>query len=367
MQCKHFGVCGGCTLPGVPYAEQLAKKRKDLSRLLRMDVPPLIPSPSESGFRTKVSFVFANAVMGHYALKSQRVIPIDECPVHHERGNRIAFALESVFARFASSGGPGSIRALLRHVIIRTTRDGREATAMLVVARNDKALRAPVRKFLASKDKPDGFFVNIHPERGPYMVGDETIKIEGRSHVKEVVAGVSYLVSPTAFFQTNVGAAAALVKIVLEEVGTAKQVLDLYCGSGLFSLQMAKAGAMVTAVEDNRQAITDAEANVRLNRLPPGQVRFLAARVEDALARMGKNAWDVVVLDPPRQGCPPTVLEAIFEQLRPARVVYVSCNPDALAEELPVILKTGYRVTRVQPVDMFPHTDHIETVMAFAR
>ncbi len=219
MHCKHFGVCGGCTLPGVPYDEQLAKKRKDLSRLLRMDVPPLVPSPSESGFRSKVSFVFANAVMGHYALKSQRVIPIEECPVHHERGNRIAFALESVFARFARSGGPGSIRALLRHVIIRTTQDGREATAMLVVARNDKALRAPVRKFLASAERPDGFFLNIHDRPGPYMVGDETIKIEGRSHVKEVVAGMSYLVSPAAFFQTNVGAAAELVKIVLEEIG----------------------------------------------------------------------------------------------------------------------------------------------------
>ena len=299
MRCKHFGVCGGCTLPGVPYDEQLAKKRKDLSRLLRMDVPPLVPSPSESGFRSKVSFVFANAVMGHYALKSQRVIPIDECPVHHERGNRIAFALESVFARFAHSGGPGSIRALLRHVIVRTTQDGREATAMLVVARNDKALRAPVKKFLASAERPDGFFVNIHDKPGPYMVGEETIKIEGRSHVKEVVAGVSYLVSPTTFFQTNVGAAAELVKIVLEEIdkpkGLSPRVLDLYCGSGLFSLQLAKTGARVTAVEENRQAIADAEANVRLNRLPAGQIRFVAGRVEDSLARLARDAWDVVV------------------------------------------------------------------------
>lgn len=378
MHCKHFGVCGGCTLPGVPYDEQLAKKRKDLSRLLRMDVPPLVPSPSESGFRSKVSFVFANAVMGHYALKSQRVIPIEECPVHHERGNRIAFALESVFARFARSGGPGSIRALLRHVIIRTTQDGREATAMLVVARNDKALRAPVRKFLSSAERPDGFFLNIHDRPGPYMVGDETIKIEGRSHVKEVVAGMSYLVSPAAFFQTNVGAAAELVKIVLDEIGkptdlsprgsaNSPHILDLYCGSGLFSLQMAKTGAKVTAVEENRQAIADAEANVRLNRMPPGQIRFIAGRVEDALLRLAQDRWDVVVLDPPRQGCPPAVLSAVFEQIQPAKVIYVSCNPDALAEELPGIHNTGYRVSRVQPVDMFPHTDHIETVMAFTR
>ena len=371
MQCKHFGVCGGCTLPGVPYAEQLAKKQQLLSRLLGMDVPPLIPSPAESGFRNKVSFVFANGVMGHYALKSQRVIPIDECPVHHERGNRIAFALASAFARVTSFGATGSFKSVLRHIIVRTTQDGREASAMLVVRSNEKALRTPVKKFLASAERPDGFFVNIHPKPGPYMVGDETIKIEGRSHVKEVVAGVSYLVSPTAFFQTNVGAAEQLVKIVLEEVdelkGSSLRVLDLYCGSGLFSLQLAKAGARVTAVEENRQAIADAEANVRLNRIPPGQVRFMAVRVEDALARVAKDSWDVVVLDPPRQGCPPAVLSAVFEDIRPVKVVYVCCNPDALATELPGILKTGYRVTRVQPVDMFPHTDHIETVMAFSR
>jgi 23S rRNA (uracil1939-C5)-methyltransferase len=361
VQCKHFGVCGGCTLPGVPYAEQLAKKRQTLSRLLAMEVPPFIPSPSESGFRSKVAFVFGNGVMGHYAAGSHRVVPIDECPVHHERGNRIAFALRDVL--FRARIAPG----LLRHIIVRTTADGREASAMLVVRQNDKSLRTPVKKFLASAEKPDGFFINIHAKPGPYMVGDETIKIEGRSHVKEVSGGVSYLVSPTAFFQTNVGAAGQLVKIVLEEVGSAARVLDLYCGSGLFSLPIAKTGARVMAIEDNRQAIADAETNVRLNRLPAGQIRFVAARVEDALTRAARESWDAVVLDPPRQGCPPSVLATVFDQIRPARAVYVSCNPETLAEELPVILRSGYRATRVQPVDMFPHTEHIETVMAFSR
>ena len=361
MICKHFGVCGGCTLPGVPYAEQLAKKRAFLSRLLGIDVPTFIPSPSESGFRSKVAFVFGHGLMGHYALGSQRIVPVEECPVHHERGNRIAFALRDRLARARIAPG------ILRHLVIRTTADGREASAMLVVTRNDKSLRTPIKGFLASREKPDGFFVNIHSKPGPFMVGEETIKIEGRSHVKEVVGGVSYLVSPTAFFQTNVGAAEILLKLVLEAIGPARRVLDLYCGSGLFSLPIAKSGATVMAIEENRQAIADAESNVRLNRLPPGQIRFVASRVEEALPRAGKDSWDAVVLDPPRQGCPPAVIDAVFNRIQPPVVVYVSCNPDALAKELPVILKSGYRVARVQPVDMFPHTDHIETVMAFER
>jgi 23S rRNA (uracil1939-C5)-methyltransferase len=359
MFCKHFGVCGGCTLPGIPYPQQLAQKRQELSRLLNMPVPSLTPSPQESGFRSKVAFVFGSGVMGHYALGSQRIIPIEECPVHHERGNRIAFALHDQLFRARIPNG------VLRHIIIRTTADGREASAMLVVRHNDKSLRAPVKKFLASSEKPDGFFVNIHTKPGPYMVGDETIKIEGRSHVKEVIGDTSYLVSPTAFFQTNVGAAAAIVRIVRDEIGDAKKVLDLYCGSGLFSLPIAKAGAKVLAIEENRQAIVDAETNVRINRLRPGQIRFVASRVEDALPRASKDSWDAVILDPPRQGCPPQVIDAVFARMRPPRVVYVSCNPEALAGELPAILKSGYKMTRVQPVDMFPHTDHIEAVMSF--
>jgi 23S rRNA (uracil1939-C5)-methyltransferase len=337
-----------------------------------MDVPPLLPSPRVSGFRSKVAFVFDSRgralVMGHYALGSQRVVPIDECPVHHERGNSIAFQLRDRLSRANVPAG------VLRHIVVRTTEDGREASAMLVVRRNDKSLRTPVKGLLASPQRPDGFFINLHDRPGPFMIGDETIKIAGRSHVKETVRGVSYLVSPTAFFQTNVTAAGLIVDLVVEAVrgndkpkGSPPHVLDLYCGSGLFALPLAKDGARVTAVEENRQAIEDANANLRLNRMDGDSVRFVAARVEDALAKLATDRWDAVVLDPPRQGCPPTVLSTVFERMQPARAVYVSCNPDALAKELPVILKAGYRAARVQAVDMFQHTTHIETVVVLHR
>ncbi len=190
------------------------------------------------------------------------------------------------------------------------------------------------------------------------------------AHVRETgIAGaaaarrVGFLVSPDAFFQTNVGAARELLSLVLDGVGSAARVLDLYCGSGLFTLPLAIGGARVTAIEENRQAIDDLKANAKLNRIAAARVKPIAARVEDAIARVSREPCDAVVLDPPREGCAPRVRAAVFGQIRPLRAVYVSCNPEALASELPDILKSGYGVERVQAVDMFPHTEHIETVV----
>src|SRR5262249_31645715 len=157
-------------------------------------------------------------VMGHYERGSKRVVPVEECPVHSPRGNRIAFALRDRLARAGISAAGPSLSGILRHLIIRTTLDEREAVAMLVVTRNDKSLRKPVRSLLDSEDRPDGFFINIHDRPGPFMVGPETIRIDGRNHVRETVGALSYLVSPDAFFQTNVQAAAVLQRCVIDGV-----------------------------------------------------------------------------------------------------------------------------------------------------
>jgi 23S rRNA (uracil1939-C5)-methyltransferase len=331
------------------------------------------PDAAPWRFRHKASFVFGETpdrqlALGHYAADSRHVVPIVECPVHAPRANHIAFALADHLRRARVTPAGPSLRGIARHLIVRTTRDEREAVAMLVVTHNDKSLRPPIRAFLATEDAPDGFYLNVHDAPGPYMVGRETRRLAGRSHVRETVAGASYLISPTAFFQTNIEAATHLVTLVLEAVRDRGplQVLDLYAGSGLFTIPLARAGHRVTAIEDNVQAVHDAEANVRLNTLPEGRVRLVAARVDEVLARVGREAFDLVVLDPPRQGCPPAVARTLFRQMRPPTVVYVSCNPEALAAELPAIVEAGYEVTLVQPVDMFPHTPHIETIVRLA-
>ncbi len=379
--CRHFGPCGGCDWQHLSYAEQLARKRQILADLLRASlgpraphVEPVLAMPTDATgwpwrFRHKASFVFGERdgvlTIGHYGAHSNRVIPIVECPVHADRANRIAFALHQHLARarIAAAGPAG--RGVLRHLLVRTTRDLKEAVAMLVVTRNEKTLRTPIKKFLSSAERPSGFLLNIHDRPGPYMVGRETITIDGRRHVKERIRDTAFLVSPTAFFQTNADVASMLVDLVLAHAPSASplQVVDLYSGSGLFALPLAARGHRVIAVEDNDHAVHDGEANARLNALG-NRLRFLHARVEEALSQLARTRCDLVVMDPPRAGCPPAVLERLFGELKPPAVVYVSCNPEALARELPSIVDNGYGVRRVQPVDMFPHTTHLETVVS---
>jgi 23S rRNA (uracil1939-C5)-methyltransferase len=376
--CPHFGTCGGCSLQHLTYADQLAQRTAQFEQAIRAPaVSPMIGMPVESdrmpwGFRQKVSFVFGSdargrLVMGHYARGSRRIVPVRECPVHSPRGNRIAFALRDRLADAGIMAAGQSRSGILRHLIVRTTRDDREAVAMLVVTRNDKGLRAPVRALLGSPERPNGFFININDKPGPFMVGERTVKIDGASHVRENAVGPAFLISPTTFFQTNVVAATHLVRLVTSAVGSSRRVLDLFSGSGLFSVSLAAGGAHVVAVEENRQATKDAEANRRLNRIPEDRLRLICARVENALPRLSRESFDAVVLDPPRDGCGDAVLSAVFVRMAPRLVVYVSCNPDALARELPVIRDAGYQLVNAQPVDMFPHTDHIEAVTVFSR
>src|SRR4030095_3109967 len=272
MFCQHARICGGCSLLNLSYAEQLKSKEAALGLLasaMRVSLPsppkfePLFAQDSSPrAFRQKVAFVFGpgpggrGLVMGHYARGSQTVVPVVECPVHSDRGNRVAFALRDQLIRAGVGAATGSRSSgVLRHLLVRTSQDDRQAVAMLVVTRNDKALRRPVRALLESSERPDGFFINIHDGPGPFMIGPTTIRIAGNRHVRETIHGLSYLVSPTAFFQTNALAAATLQRLVVGGVGESARVLDLYCGSGLFSLALADASTRVIAVEENRQAI----------------------------------------------------------------------------------------------------------------
>ncbi len=423
-RCRHFGECGGCDWQHIEYGEQLRIKQRRVEALIgdrgsaafarsatapKKDpryagVLPTLPTPSPEGgapwgFRDKVSFVFApggrrgSLVMGHYRRGTRTVIPIEECPVHAEAGNRVAFEVRDALVRAGIPGATADAeRGVARHVVVRASARTGELVATLVVTENVKALRRVTTDLEARLGAADaagrrpriGFHLNVHDRPDPYLFGRETRRLFGLGGLREQVAGVSYLVSPTAFFQTNVSAAEVLVRVVLDALADPglRRILDLYAGVGLFALPLAKAGRTVSAIEENRDAVTSAADALRLNGIDQGACRLVASRVEDAMIRPAASGtgprlrgakgasgdgWDAVVLDPPRQGCPPRVLDWVFRNIRPARIVYVSCDPEALARDLALVSGTGYHLERVQPIDMFPHTAHVETVAVLTR
>ena len=393
-RCPHFGPdaepgvgpCGGCTWQHIAYPEQLRLKTALVERLVRAAVPgaprvrAMLPSTSLDdpwGYRHKVHFVFGNVaagsgrttrlVMGHYVRGTRRVIPVRECPVHDARGNTLAFAFADAFARAGVAAADGQGRGVLRSIAIRVGHKTSEIAATLVVTSDaDRRLRVATRRAVASAiEPPTSLHVNLHPKDDAFIFGRETRRISGPARTREIVNGTSFVVSPTAFFQTNAAAASMLATLVLDTVPEGTRVLDLYAGAGLFALPLAQRGHIVTAVEENLAAVADGEASLRLNRIPPERCRFVAGRVESALRSV--RSADVVVLDPPRDGCTEDVLDEVFGRLQPPLGVYISCNPDALAVDLARIVRHRYRVKSIQPVDMFPHTAHVEAVAILTR
>ena len=384
-RCRHAARCGGCAWQHIAYPEQLRRKAAALDVLLRRAMGENAPRVSPTigmatggdgmpwRFRQKAAFVFARGpgglVMGHFARGTSDVVPVEECPVHASRANRIAFALRDALAEGRVAGAGATTEGLARHVVVRTTRDETEAVAMLVATREDPALEAPLRRLLDGPERPDGLVLNLHDRPGPHLFGARSVRVAGPGHVKEAALGPAFLVSPASFFQTNVAAAGTLVRLVIEALPgeTGLRVLDLYSGGGLFALPLALRGHSVTAVEGSRKSARDAELNRRHNGVGEERLKLVCSSVEQALPRLKAGAFDAVILDPPREGCPPEVVREVFGRLRPARGVLVSCNPEALARELPLAVEAGYRVVRVQPVDMFPHTPHTESVSVLER
>ncbi|MEQ1731580.1 MAG: 23S rRNA (uracil(1939)-C(5))-methyltransferase RlmD [Vicinamibacterales bacterium] len=389
-KCRHFGSgaaaglpCGGCTWQHIAYPEQLRLKSALVDRLVRAQVSSAprasamrsAQSDQPWGFRQKVHFVFGEGagrrgsrdlLMGHYARGSRDVVGVTECPVHDTRGNALAVAMHRQFvrARIQADAGQG---AALQSIVVRAAHGTDELMATLVISHEtDRHLRTATRKVMETAPPGSSFHLNVHDRDDGFIFGTRTRKLAGAERLRDKVGESSYLISPTAFFQTNVAAAALLVSTVLEMVPTVPgRVLDLYAGAGLFAIPLARAGHTVTAVESNRQAVADGIASARLNRLTDEQCRFIVARTEDALSSASRA--DIVVLDPPREGCAPGVIDRLFGQVRPPLAVYVSCNPEALATELAMIVRHGYQIRSLVPVDMFPHTAHVETVAVLTR
>jgi 23S rRNA (uracil1939-C5)-methyltransferase len=386
--CAHFGrrrraPGRAADAPGStsPTPSSCASRRPSSSEVVRAAVPraprvrPMLSATPDHpwGFRRKVHFVFGGP--GATAGSSWDIWPAARAASSSARmsrarraGNRIAFTMHAAYRRAGvRAWTPDDPRRdALRGVTVRVSSDESEALATLVVAHDrDRRLRDATKRLIAGQATGRGLHLNVHGRDDGFIFGEHTRRLAGADRVRETVAGVTFLISPTAFFQTNVAAAEVLVRLVLDAVPRDVSVLDLYAGAGLFTLPLAQRGQRVTAIEENREAVRDGIASQALNRIPKERCRWIARPVEAGLARV--RATGAVVLDPPREGCSDQVLRSVFSDRGPVLAVYISCNPGTLGRDLSAITWHGYSVTSVQPVDMFPHTPHIETVVALTR
>jgi 23S rRNA (uracil1939-C5)-methyltransferase len=380
-------VCGGCDLQDVPYPQQLAQKRDRLVGLLKGLVPADRVRPTVAatggdapwGLRRKVHFVFTNQrgqlALAHHARGGRSLVSVRECPVHAPEGNRLA---EAMRAALDSSGVRAYPQGPLRHIVVRVLRSGAAAIVTLVLTgEGDPRVRRAVGRFLDEEPGRVSVYVNVNDEDTPYIFGRQTRHVAGPKRSVERVNGIDYRISASSFFQTNVDAAERLVEHVLDAAGPVRpdaRAVDLYAGAGLFSLQLARAGFRVLAVEENPDAIDDGIASLHDNGIGPSRCRFVRSPVRRVDAWAGRLAGplDALVLDPPRTGVGAPLLRQIFDRLAPKRVAYVSCDPDSLARDLAIVGSSSrrpaaYGIDWVQPVDMFPETNHIEAVVALTR
>ncbi len=392
-RCQHEGACGGCGWQHLAYEDQLAAKRRQLESRLRSALGDLVPTvlpvldadgrsgtavQAPWGFRHKVHFVCAPGraeaplTLGHFATGGQSVVPVTECPVHAEAGNRTAFGLLETCRRLGVPGAtPDGRSGLLRHIVVRVGRaTGEQLVTLVVTDARDPRVSRLTAALADAAQPPDGLHVNVLRGRSSYLFGPETRKIRGHSWLREQVAGLSFLVGPTAFFQTNVSAAETLVRLVLDAVPAGgDHVLDLYAGTGLFALPLARRGHRVLGIEEYPAAVESGRRSQRLNAIDGRDCRLVCSRAEDLPAVRAQ----AVVLDPPRRGCAERVLRKLAREVQPEVLVYVSCDPESLARDLRTWFGClprrgpGYRIATVQPLDMFPHTPHLETVVTLHR
>ncbi len=385
-RCAHFASCGGCAFQNLEYAAQLEHLAQALGETLAPaeipDVAPIVACAQPWNYRNKMDFTFGNkrwieadeppdapngfAVGLHVAGRFDKILDVRSCEIAFVEANAIlASVRELAVAAGLSAWDVREHRGLLRHLVLRKGFATGEIMADLVTTEEAPDAIEPLVARLLERH-PGLTTVVQHTNDGVALVagGVETVR-HGSGVIHEELAGLSFRISAASFFQTNTAQAEELVRIVREEalVVPGARVFDLYCGSGLFSLALAKQGARVTGFELVPSAIDDARLNAGRNGIDA--VRFVAGDLVETLAAETETP-DVCVVDPPRPGVHPRVL-AMLTALAPERIVYVSCNPKSAVEDLIVLRAGGYRVERARPVDLFPHTPHLECVFTLTR
>ena len=375
--CPAAGKCGGCAYQGIPYEEQLQKKKEQVRRLLR-DICPVraaVGMEDPYHYRNKVHAAFGRLrdgriVSGIYQEGTHKIVPVDSCLIEDQTADSIIRDIRGLLASFKIKiYNEDSGYGLLRHVLIRRG----FATGQVLVA---LVLASPI---LPSKNNFVKALRKLHPEittvvlnvndkKTSMVLGERNITLYGKGYIEDILCGKTYRISPGSFYQVNPVQTEVLYRKAIELAGLTgrERVLDAYCGIGTISLIAAGQAKEVIGVELNRDAVQDAIANAKRN-----GVRNATFICEDAgrfMTRMAqeREGVDVVFLDPPRSGSDEAFLRSLCA-LGPKRVVYISCNPQTQKRDLAVLAAGGYRVEAIQPVDMFPQTGHCECIASLSK
>lgn len=371
--CPLYRKCGGCQLQNMSYSRQLQWKQALTVRFLGEfgTVRPILGMEQPSHYRNKVQAAFAldrrrNIVSGVYQASTHHVVPVNDCMLEDPMAGRIMETVRRLMKSFKILPWDEiSGRGLLRHVLFK--RGFVSGQVMVVLVAASPVFSAKRRFALAlKKEHPEitTILLNINPKRTSMVLGQREEILLGPGFIEESLCGLVFRISAKSFYQINPKQTVVLYEKAMQYAGlTGKElVVDAYCGTGTIGLLAAARGAKsVIGVELNRDAVRDAVVNARKNNRT--NARFVCADAGEFLTEMAQEgeSADVVFLDPPRAGSDEAFLASLC-RLSPSRVVYISCNPETQRRDLLFLTAHGYDVKEIQPVDMFPHTNHVETV-----
>ena len=368
--------CGGCQIQELDYKKQLEIKTNEVKQVIsrigkleNVTIYDTIGMEEPFRYRNKAQFpiqkINGAPAIGFYKKKSHDIIPTNKCIIQHDINDKIIQIIKTYINAYdVSIYDEKTHTGVLRHLVTKIGFTTGEV--MVVLVANGKKL--PYLNELASvlEENIPGFktlVVNVNREKTNVILGKENRVIYGEGKINDYIGDLVFEISPLSFFQVNPVQTEVLYNKALEyaELKENDTVFDIYCGIGTISLFLAQKATKVYGIEIVEAAIEDAKINARLNKLD--NTEFYAGKAEEVVPKMykeGKTA-NVVVVDPPRKGCDDKVLDTIVS-MSPDRVVYVSCNPSTLARDLAYLDERGYKCIEIQPVDMFPHTMHVECV-----
>ena len=380
--CPQFAQCGGCVFRHIRYEEELqAKERRVRDAVERiggfpaLPIRPILGAKQPDGYRNKAQLPIGRAkdggiLLGFYANHSHRIVACEQCNLQPPA---FAAAMDA-FREWAALSGDepydeASGKGRLRHLYLRQAESTGEMMVCVVVNGGGVHKEAELAQLL--RERVPGLksvIINSNRARTNVVLGNQCRVVWGQDHITDRLCGLEFYISPLSFYQVNRVQAERLYGQAAEYAGlTGKEtLLDLYCGAGTIGLSMAAQAGRVIGVEVVAPAIEDARRNAERNGVTNAE--FLCADAAEAAARLEARGErpDVVILDPPRKGCAPELLHTVV-RMGPKRIVYVSCDPATLARDLRLLADMGYAPQELTPVDMFPHTNHVETVCLMSK